>query len=116
MNGRHGFELDRNEDSRLNVPRKSGRSTSNALNPESYLEFPEQMVVVCKDEGLRNEILKLINGRILSIKIYIKTIQNPNPRLKNYCTCFEEVVSDDDDDDDKQPNEEAHQNKIETEV
>ena len=98
----------------MKVPRKSGRSTSNALNPESYIEFLEQMVVVCKDEALRNEILQLINGRILSIKDIIKTMQNPAPRMRNYCTCFEKVIFDDDDK--KQIEEETHQNEVETEV
>ena len=68
------------------------------------------MVVVCKDEALRNEILQLINGRILSIKDYIKTIQNPNPRIKNYCHCFEEVVSDE-----EEKKEETNDDEVETE-
>ena len=72
------------------------------------------MVVVCKDEGLRNEILQLINGRILSIKDYIKTIQNPNPRLRNYCNCFEEVFFDDDNE--KESDKEIKENGDETEV
>ena len=96
VNGKHGFELDRNEDSQLKVPRKSDRSRSNALNPEAYLEFLEQMVVVCKDEGLRDEILQLINGRILSIKDYIITMCIPRARLRNYCYCFEDVFFDND--------------------
>ena len=110
VNGRYGLELDRNEDSQLKVPRKSSRSTSNALNAESYCEFIEQMVVVCKDEALRNQILQLINGRILSIKDYIKIMQNPNPRMKNYCNCFEQVVFDED-----EKQEETNDNVVETE-
>jgi len=114
VNGKYGFELDRNEDTQLKVPRKSGRSTSNALNPESYIEFLEQMVVVCKDEALRNEILQLINGRILSIKDILKELQNPAPRMRNYCNCFEEVTFDEDDR--KQTEEEIYEDEVETEV
>ena len=110
VNGRYGLELDRNEDSQLKVPRKSSRSTSNALNAESYCEFIEQMVVVCKDEALRNQILQLINGRILSIREYINIMQNPNPRIKNYCNCFEEVVFDED-----EKQEETNDEDVETE-
>ena len=113
VNGKHGFELDRNEDAQLKVPRKSDRSRSNALNPESYLEFLEQMVVVCKDEGLRDEILQLINGRILSIKDYIIIMTNPRARLRNYCNCFEEVFFDDNE---KEPKDENNETEEETEV
>ena len=72
------------------------------------------MVVVCKDEALRNEILQLINGRILSIKDIIKTMQNPAPRMRNYCTCFEEVIFDEDDK--KETEEGTYENEVETEV
>merc|ERR1711974_527257 len=92
--GKHGFELDRNEDSQLKV-RKSERSKSNALNPDSYLEFIDQMKVVCKDETLRNEILKLINDSILKTRDYIKKMEMPIGIQKNYCQCFEPDVFDD---------------------
>ena len=72
------------------------------------------MVVVCKDEALRNEILQLINGRILSIKDIIKDMQNPAPRMRNYCTCFEEVTFDEDDK--EQTEKEIYEDEVETEV
>lgn len=101
LDGKHGFELDRNEDTQLKV-RKSERSKSNALNPDSYLEFIDQMMVVCKDETLRNEILKLINDSILRTRDYIKKIEMPTGVHRNYCQCFEPDVFDDDED---EPNE-----------
>ena len=53
------------------------------------MEFPEQMVVMCKEETLRNELLKLINERILSTRDYIKKMEMPVGVAKHYCTCFE---------------------------
>ena len=101
VDGRHGFELDRNEDSQLKVHQKTVRSKSNALNPESYLEFIEQMIVVCKNEELRNELLKLINGRILSTRDYISKMEMPVQTQKNYCCCFEAVSFDEEDEEDE---------------
>ena len=100
VDGRHGFELDRNEDSQLKVPQKTERSKSNALNPESYLEFIEQMIVVCKSEELRNELLKLINGRILSTRDYISKMEMPVQTQRNSCCCFEAVSFDEEDEKD----------------
>ena len=93
--GRYGFELDRNEECNS---LKSRRSQSSALDPTSYVEYPEQIIVVCKDETVRNKLLKLINGRILNTKDYINKIAMPMPVSKHYCDCFELVSFDDDDD------------------
>ena len=92
LDGKHGFELERNEDSQLKVPRKSERSKSNALNPDSYCEFIEHLTVVCKDETLRNEILKLINGSILKTRDYISKMEMPIGVQKNYCHCSERKI------------------------
>ena len=108
FDGKYGFELDRNEEIQA---LKSKRSQSSALDPTSYVEYPEQIIVVCKDEKVRNTLLKLINGRILQTKDYIKKIQMPMAVAKNYCDCFELVSFDDDDDDDNDDENETDSTK-----
>ena len=77
---------------------KSRRSQSSALDPTSYAEYPDQIIVICKDEKLRNDLLKLINGRIMNTKDYIKKMEMPMGLGKVYCNCFEAESFDDTDD------------------
>ena len=62
------------------------------------MEFIDQMTIVCKDETLRNEILKLINDSILKTRDYIKKMEMPIGVQRNYCQCFELDVFDEEED------------------
>ena len=78
--------IDRNEEPQ-NL--RSRRSQSSALNPESYTEFPEQMIVICENEELRNELLQLINQRILEIRNIIGNLEMPSGVQRIHCDCFD---------------------------
>merc|ERR1719266_2281702 len=82
LEGRDGFEIDRNEEPQ-NL--RSRRSQSSALNPESYTEFPEQMIIICENEQLRNELLQLINQRILEIRNIIDQMEMPSGVHRIHC-------------------------------
>ena len=101
LEGKDGFEIDRNEEPQ-NL--RSRRSQSSALNPESYTEFPEQMIIICENEQLRNELLQLINQRILEIRNIIDQMEMPSGVHRIHCDCFD--VEDFDELKEEEPNDE----------